>query len=46
MTEILQKLPVEVVLPVAAYPGLIKTMESWKGTDAQVLSALKTRLQG
>jgi len=46
MTEILQKLPGEVVLPVAAYPGLIKTMESWKGTDAQILSALKTRLKG
>jgi len=46
MTEILAKLPVEVVSPVAAYPGMIDTMESWRDTDKLILSALKDRLKG
>jgi ribose 5-phosphate isomerase RpiB len=46
MTEILRRLPGEVVLPVAAYPDLIKIMESWRGTDTAILSALKSRLKG
>ncbi len=46
MTDILEKLPDEIVLPVATYPDLIKTMESWKGTDMRILSALKDRLKG
>jgi len=46
MAEILTKLPGEVVSPVAAYPGLIKLMESRPGTDAAILSTLKDRLKG
>lgn len=46
MTEILVKLPVEVVSPVVAYPGLIRIMESWPGSDITILSALKDRIKG
>jgi len=46
MTEILVKLPGEVVSPVAAYPGLIKLMESRSGTDKAILGILKDRIKG
>jgi ribose 5-phosphate isomerase RpiB len=46
MPEILAKVPGEVVLPVATYPGLVNLMESWPGTDRAILSALKDRIPG
>jgi ribose 5-phosphate isomerase RpiB len=44
--EIIADMPVEVVLPVATYPGLLKFMESWPGTDRMILGALKDRVRG
>ncbi|MDD5398583.1 MAG: RpiB/LacA/LacB family sugar-phosphate isomerase [Dehalococcoidia bacterium] len=46
MTEILTRLPGEVVSPVAAYPGLIKLVESRPGIDRVIISTLKNRLKG
>ena len=46
MQEVLADLPGEVVLPVATYPGLMKLMESWPGTDRAISGALKDRIPG
>jgi ribose 5-phosphate isomerase RpiB len=46
MPEILAEIPGEIVLPVVMYPGLVKLMESWPGTDKAILGSLKDRIQG
>jgi ribose 5-phosphate isomerase RpiB len=46
MPEILADMPGEVVLPVATYPGLLKLMESWPGSDRMILVALKDMVRG
>ena len=45
IVDILAEVPAEVVMPVAAYPGFIKLMESWPGTDKAILNALNSRLK-
>jgi len=45
MPEILAEVPDEVVRPVATYPGFVKMMESWPGTDKSISGALKDRIR-
>lgn len=43
MIEIIAGLPDEIIVPAIKYPGFLKLMESWPGTNRKILAALHKR---